>query len=239
MRRSTGRHRLLVTLDNVEDARWKSCFLQPFGHEQGGRRIALRGLQDKTIAAGQGNREHPHRHHGREIERRDSDHDTERLAQRVRINPRADVLGDLALEDMTGATCYSSSASKVRGCWCRRRRLHLAYASGCTSRSNVSVSREAPRSRTILNVFPARIKACFSLGASEITLVLALGTGGSGTDILARITRYSFDRLGLRDGMDVFAQLWHVSVVSASEAPPQAPEASVPRGTSGGASLAA
>lgn len=73
--------------------------------------------------------------------------------------------------------------------------------------SDVSVTRERPRSTTIINVFPARIKACFPLGASEMTLVLALGTGGSGTDILARITRYSFDSLGLKRGMDVFAQL--------------------------------
>lgn len=70
---------------------------------------------------------------------------------------------------------------------------------------DVSVTREAPRSSTIINVFPAQIKACFPLGASEMTLVLALGTGSSGTDILARITRYSFDSLGLKGGMDVFA----------------------------------
>ncbi|MHB0773824.1 TOBE domain-containing protein [Bradyrhizobium sp. 1.29L] len=105
--------------------------------------------------------------------------------------------------------------------------------------SDVSVSREAPRSSTILNVFPARIKACFPLGASEITLVLALGTGGSGTNILARITRYAFDTLRLKDGMDVFAQLKHVSLVSASEPASQAPEASSSTGDFGQASAAA
>lgn len=63
-----------------------------------------------------------------------------------------------------------------------RQRLRIAA-------NDVSVTREAPRSSTIINVFPARIKACFPLGASEITLVLALGPGGSCTDILARITR--------------------------------------------------
>lgn len=41
-----------------------------------------------------------------------------------------------------------------------RQRLHIAA-------SDVSVTREAPRSSTILNVFPARIKACFPLGASR------------------------------------------------------------------------
>lgn len=105
--------------------------------------------------------------------------------------------------------------------------------------SDVSITREAARSSTVLNVFPARIKACFPLGASEITLVLALGTGGSGTNILARITRYAFDTLRLKDGMDVFAQLKHVSLVSTSEAPSQAPEASTSAGDSEQASVAA
>lgn len=98
--------------------------------------------------------------------------------------------------------------------------------------SNVSITREALRSSTIINVFPARIKACFPLGAFEITLVLALGTGGAGTDILARITRYSFDSLGLKGGMDVFAQLKHVSLASVSEPPLQAMAASTPAGQS-------
>lgn len=112
------------------------------------------------------------------------------------------------------------------------RRLRIAAG-------DVSVTREAPRSSTILNVFPAQIKACFPLGASEITLVLALGTGGSGTDILARITRYSFDSLGLKDGMDVFAQLKHISLVSASEPASQATGASTSAGDSAQASAAA
>lgn len=113
-----------------------------------------------------------------------------------------------------------------------RQRLRIAA-------SDVSVTREAPHSSTILNAFPARIKACCPLGVSEVTLVLALGTGGSGTDILARITRYSFDMLGLKEEMDVFAQLKHVSLVSASEAPSQAPESSTSAGDSGQASVAA
>lgn len=104
---------------------------------------------------------------------------------------------------------------------------------------DVNITREAARSSSVLNVFPARIKACFPLGASEITLVLALGTGGSGADILARITRYSFDTLGLKDGMDVFAEFKHVSLVSTSEAPSQAPEASTSAGDSEQASVAA
>lgn len=133
---------------------------------------------------------------------------------------------------------YSFSASKVRRSWCRlaawtglHRRLRIAA-------SDVSVTSEAPRSSTIINVFPARLKACFPLGASEISLVLAFGTGGSGTNILARIAHYSFGTLRLKDGMDVFAQLKHVSLVSGSEAPSRAPEASRSTGDSTQASVA-
>ncbi|NOJ44735.1 molybdenum ABC transporter ATP-binding protein [Bradyrhizobium archetypum] len=104
---------------------------------------------------------------------------------------------------------------------------------------DVSVAREAPRAGSILNVFPARIRACLSLGTAEITLVLALGTGGSGAEIMARITRFSFDSLGLKDGMDVFAQLKHISLLSASEPPPQTISASTPTAEPGQASAAA
>lgn len=69
--------------------------------------------------------------------------------------------------------------------------------------------------------------------------MLALGTGGWGTNILARVTRYSFDSLGLKDGIDVFAQLKHVSLVSASEPSPQAMGTSTSAGDSGEASAAA
>ncbi len=52
-----------------------------------------------------------------------------------------------------------------------------------------------------------------------MTVVLALGTGGSGARILARITRRSWDALDLRDGIDVFAQIKGVSLVAVSDQP--------------------
>ncbi len=82
--------------------------------------------------------------------------------------------------------------------------------------SDVSLAREAPHPSSILNVFPARIKSHAPLGQGEVTVVLGLGTGGSGSRILARITRRSWDVLELRDGLDVFAQLKGVSLVAAS-----------------------
>ena len=93
--------------------------------------------------------------------------------------------------------------------------------------SDVSLAREAPHASSILNVFPARITSHAALGRGEVTLVLALGTGGSGARILARITRRSWDALDLRDGIDVFAQIKGVSLVAVSDQPlgaaPEAP----------------
>jgi hypothetical protein len=50
--------------------------------------------------------------------------------------------------------------------------------------------------------------------------VLALGSDGSGVRVLARITRRSWDTLQLAEGMDVFAQIKGVSLVSASDRRP-------------------
>ena len=58
------------------------------------------GFRMKAVAAGERHREHPHRHHGREVERRDAGDDAERLAQRMAVDAGADILGDLALEQM-------------------------------------------------------------------------------------------------------------------------------------------
>ena len=97
-----------------------------------------------------------------------------------------------------------------------RQRLQIAA-------SDVSLAREAPHASSILNVFPARIKSHAPLGQGEVTVVLALGTAGSGTRILSRITRRSWDALGLCDGLDVFAQVKGVSLVASSDRPLDAP----------------
>lgn len=80
--------------------------------------------------------------------------------------------------------------------------LRLRIAAG-----DVSIAREVPRASSILNVFPARIKASLPFDEAEVTLVLALETGRSGVPLLARITRRSFDALGLSNGTDVFAEV--------------------------------
>ncbi|WP_213770876.1 molybdenum ABC transporter ATP-binding protein [Bradyrhizobium sp. dw_78] len=80
--------------------------------------------------------------------------------------------------------------------------------------SDVSLARAAPQHSSILNVLPARIMSRLSAGPSEVVAVLALGSGGSGVRLLARITLRSWDMLQLAEGMDVFAQVKGVSLVS-------------------------
>ena len=119
---------------------------------------------------------------------------------------------------VTGARMLVPAPPQTPGA---RQRLRIAA-------SDVSLARQAPHASSILNVFPARIKSHAPLGQGEITVVLALGTGGSGTQILARITRRSWDTLGLRDGLDVFAQVKGVSLVAACTRPPEIPTEALP-----------
>ena len=53
------------------------------------RRILLAGLEHERVAAREGVGEHPHRHHGREVERRDAGHHAERLLDAVHVDAAA------------------------------------------------------------------------------------------------------------------------------------------------------
>lgn len=90
-----------------------------------------------------------------------------------------------------------------------RQRLRIAA-------SDVSIALTRPSESSIVNIVPARILAQSPLGAGEITLMLGLGSDGSGLPILSRISRRSQDALGLATGMAVFAQIKGVSLVRAS-----------------------
>ncbi|MBB4019058.1 molybdate transport system ATP-binding protein [Chelatococcus caeni] len=85
-----------------------------------------------------------------------------------------------------------------------RRRLRIAAG-------DVSLAREPPGPSTILNVLEARIRAV-EAGDNEVTAVLGLGHDGAGARILARITRRSFERLELSEGMAVHAQIKSVAL---------------------------
>ena len=83
-----------------------------------------------------------------------------------------------------------------------RRRLQIAArdVSICTTRAD----------STILNVVAARIISEAAVGAHELVVVLELGPGGA--KLLARVTRQSWDRLGLAVGQAVYAQVKAVAL---------------------------
>ena len=73
------------------------------------------------------------------------------------------------------------------------RRLRLRIAA-----SDVSIARAVPDASSILNVLPARIVSKSTPGPGEVIVVLALGSDGRGTQLLARITLRSWDILAAR-----------------------------------------
>ena len=94
---------VLVTLDDAKDAFGKAGFGQQLCQQQRGRRIAVARLEDERVAAGQSDREHPHRHHRREVEWRDSSDNAERLAVTGRINAGRNLLAGLTLHQVGDA----------------------------------------------------------------------------------------------------------------------------------------
>jgi molybdate transport system ATP-binding protein len=77
---------------------------------------------------------------------------------------------------------------------------------------DVSLALDPPSSSTILNSLPALILSKTAAGDHELVAVLALGADGKGARILARITRRSWDRLGLTEGRAVHAQIKSVAL---------------------------
>jgi len=81
--------------------------------------------------------------------------------------------------------------------------------------SDVSISRTAATDSTILNSLPARIAAMEEEQAeAQVNVVLALGTDGGGSRIVARVTRKSATLLKLVPGDAVIAQIKSVALLS-------------------------
>jgi molybdate transport system ATP-binding protein len=86
-----------------------------------------------------------------------------------------------------------------------RRRLRIAAG-------DVSLALEPPTSSTILNILPMRITAASMLGENEVLAVLGLEQGTPATRLLARVTRRSWEQLGLAQGMRIYAQIKSVAL---------------------------
>jgi molybdate transport system ATP-binding protein len=77
---------------------------------------------------------------------------------------------------------------------------------------DVSLTREAPGPSSILNVLPARILSMKPIDSNEIIVVVALGADGAGARMLSRVTRKSWEALGLAEGVGVYAQVKAVAL---------------------------
>jgi molybdate transport system ATP-binding protein len=77
---------------------------------------------------------------------------------------------------------------------------------------DVSLALTPPERSSILNIPPARIVSLSDAGPHEMIAVLSLGQDGGGARLLSRLTRRSAERLGLKEGAPVFAQVKGVSL---------------------------
>ncbi|HYR05404.1 MAG TPA: molybdenum ABC transporter ATP-binding protein, partial [Gallionella sp.] len=76
---------------------------------------------------------------------------------------------------------------------------------------DVSIATVAPQGSSISNIIAARIDDIQDEGPDRVNLRLSVG---SGQILLSRITRRSRDQLGLRPGMEVFAQVKSVALIA-------------------------
>ncbi len=77
---------------------------------------------------------------------------------------------------------------------------------------DVSLALDEPGASSILNILPARILELREIENAQVLIKLCIGTGEK-TPLLARITRYSRNRLGLHEGQPVFAQIKAVALM--------------------------
>jgi len=91
-----------------------------------------------------------------------------------------------------------------------RRRVRIAA-------SDVSLARDPPRESTILNILPVRILSATRVNAQEMLAVLSLKADGSGPRLLARVTRRSWEQLGLAKEAAVYAQIKSVALAPATK----------------------
>ncbi len=91
-------HGHLVAVHDVEDTVRQAGLGEQFGDPVRGRRVLLARLEHEGVAARDGDGEHPHRHHRREVERRDAGDHAERLPDRGHVHTGGDLRRQLALQ---------------------------------------------------------------------------------------------------------------------------------------------
>jgi len=89
------------------------------------------------------------------------------------------------------------------------RHMRIRIAAG-----DVSLAIEKPGNSSILNTLPGRILSSTAVGQHEMLVLVALGRNSKGVHILSRISSYSWARLGLAEGMPVYAQVKGVALIS-------------------------
>ena len=92
-----------IALQHRKDAIGHARLLDEFRQIERHRRVAFRGFQKKGISARDGVSEHPHRHHRREVEWRNTRHHTQWLADLIYIHAAADLFGKAALQHLRNA----------------------------------------------------------------------------------------------------------------------------------------
>ncbi|MNG91684.1 hypothetical protein D3C79_505990 [compost metagenome] len=97
-------HGFLVAVHHVEDAFRQSGLQQQLGDEQRRARITLGRLEDECVTASDGQRVHPQRNHGREVEWRDAGNHTQRLEVGPGVDVRADVAAVLTFQHFRRCT---------------------------------------------------------------------------------------------------------------------------------------
>ena len=78
--------------------------------------------------------------------------------------------------------------------------------------ADVSLAHAPPQGTTILNILPCRIVSAARTGINEMTVVLGLGMEGTGPRLLARVTRWSWDKNGFAEGTTVYCQIKSVAL---------------------------
>ncbi|MCB1544236.1 MAG: molybdenum ABC transporter ATP-binding protein [Rhodoblastus sp.] len=78
--------------------------------------------------------------------------------------------------------------------------------------SDVSLACAQPGPSSIVNILKARILRATTTGEAEMIVLLGLGDEGEGARLLARVTRRSWETLGLTEGAPVYAQVKGVAL---------------------------